>query len=230
MKKQIKKWVLFIGLVILISVIIYLCCRSCGVTSVEGLRQIVESAGAWGLVLFLFLQIFVTTILCFIPATSMTFIICSVILFGALNGFLICVSGVLISSMLMFLIGRVGGEKVAIKLVGQESLQKAQDLIAVKSKIFLPLMFIFPAFPDDALCIVAGMTKMHWWEFLLITIFCRSVGVATTCFLGSSLIDWTSLSVIDWFVFISVCLIDIYFIFKVSNWIEKKLKNRKEGE
>lgn len=230
MKKEIIKWVLFAGLIIFISGITYLCCWSCGVTSVEGLRKIVEQAGIWGWLLFLFLQVFVTTILCFVPATSMTFIICSVILFGALNGFLISLSGVLISSMFMFLIGRFGGEKVVIKLVGKESLRKAQDLIAVKSKIFLPLMFLFPAFPDDALCMVSGMTKMKWWEFMLITVFCRSVGVATTCFLGSSLIDWSALSVIDWFVFISVCIIDILLVFKASSWIEKKIKNKKEGE
>lgn len=230
MKKHVFKWLLLLLCVAAISGIAYLLCWACGITDVNMLREVVADAGAWGWALFLFLQIFVTTILCFVPATSMMFIACSVVLFGAIYGFLISLSGVWISSMLMFLIGRFGGEKVAIKLVGKGSLNKAQDLIVVKSKIFLPLMFIFPAFPDDALCMVAGMTKMHWWEFLLITIFCRSVGVATTCFLGSSLINWSALSLIDWFTFISVSVIDIVLVFKASNWLERKIKEKKQGE
>ena len=178
MKKQIFKWLLFFGLIILISGIAYLCCWSCGITSIDGLRNIVESVGVWGWILFLFLQVFVTTLLCFIPATSLTFIASSVILFGAWKGFVVSVSGVIISSMAMFFVGRFGGEKIAVKLVGRESLKQAQELIEVKSKIFLPLMFIFPVFPDDALCLVAGMTKMRWWELLIVTITCRTIGVA----------------------------------------------------
>lgn len=230
MKKQILKWFLVLVGIIGISAIAYVLCWSCGITSIDGLRAIIEQAGVWGWLLFLFLQIFVTSLLCFVPATSMTFIVCSVILFGAWKGFLISGAGVIMSSMVMFLIGRFGGEKIATKLVGEESLTKAQELVAIKSKIFLPLMFLFPAFPDDALCMVAGMTKMRWWEFLLITIVCRTIGVATTCFLGSSLIEWSALTLIDWFVLISVCLIDIYFVFKASNLLEKKIKKKKEGE
>ncbi len=224
------RWLILFLVIVAITVGIWLTLNSFGITSVEGLRSLITKSGAWSWLVFLLLQIVVTTLLCFVPASSMTFIIVSVILFSAWKGFLISLTGVIISSMAMFLIGRFGGEKVAIKLVGKESLRKAQNLLAIKSKIYLPMMFIFPMFPDDALCMVAGMTKMRWWEFLLIVIFCRSIGVATACFLGSDFINWKALSVIDWFTFISVCLIDIYLIFKISNKIEAKIKQKKEKE
>jgi len=232
-KKEFKTWVKWVILFLIIAAIsagIWLTLNSFGITSVDGLRTLVSKCGAWSWLVFLLLQVIVTTLLCFVPASSMTFIIVSVILFGAWKGFLISFAGVIISSMAMFLIGRFGGEKVAIKLVGKESLRKAQNLLTIKSKIYLPMMFIFPMFPDDALCMVAGMTKMRWWEFLLIVIFCRSIGVATACFLGSDFINWKALSVIDWFTFISVCIIDIYIIFKISNMIEAKIKQKKEKE
>ncbi len=206
---------------------VYFLLRHFRITSVEGIRAIIEKCGVWGWLVFLLLQIAVTSLLCFIPATSMTFIIVSVILFGALRGFIISASGVILSSLAMFLIGRLGGEKIAAKIVGEQSLKKAQDLIDFKSKIFLPLMFIFPAFPDDALCMVAGITKMKWWYFLIIVAICRTVGVATICFLGGGLIDWTSLSLVDWFVLINVVVIDIYAVFKISNKIENKIKQKK---
>jgi uncharacterized membrane protein YdjX (TVP38/TMEM64 family) len=74
----------------------------------------------------------------------------------------ISVVSVFLSSSLMFLIGNYGGEVLAIKMVGEKSLRKAQDLIDIKSKTLLPMMFMFPIFPDDALCLVAGMTKMRY--------------------------------------------------------------------
>lgn len=222
------RWLILFLVIIAITVVIWLTLKTFGITSVEGLRSLIVKCGAWSWLVFLLLQIIVTTLLCFVPASSMTFIIVSVVLFGAWKGFLISLTGVILSSMAMFLIGRFGGEKLAIKLVGKESLRKAQNLLAIKSKIYLPLMFVFPMFPDDALCMVAGMAKMRWWEFLLIVVFCRSIGVATACFLGSDFINWKALSVIDWFTFISVCLIDIYLIFNISNKIEAKIKQKKE--
>lgn len=222
------KWVILIVCIALISVIAWITLDSLGITSVDGLRTLIASCGAWGWVVFILLQVLVTTLLCFVPATSMTFIIVSIILFGAWQGFLISSIGVILSSMAMFLLGRLGGEKIAIKMVGEEGLKKAQDLLAVKSKIYLPLMLLFPFFPDDALCMVAGITKMRWWEFLLIVICCRTIGVAMTCFLGSDLIDWSALSIIDWFVFISVCLIDLYIIYRLADKLETKIKEKKD--
>ena len=221
------KWVFLIVIIAIVSVIAWLTLDSLGITSVDGLRTLIASCGAWGWVVFILLQVIVTTLLCFVPATSMTFIIVSIILFGAWQGFLVSSVGIILSSMAMFLVGRFGGERIAIKIVGEESLKKAQDLIAVKSKIYLPLMFLFPFFPDDALCMVAGITKMRWWEFLLIVVFCRTVCVAMTCFLGSDLIDWSALTIIDWFVFISVCLIDLYIIYILADKLEKKIKDKK---
>lgn len=222
------KWVILIVCIALITGIAWITLDSLGITSIDGLRTLIAGCGAWGWVVFILLQVLATTLLCFIPGTSMTFIIVSIILFGAWQGFIISLAGVILSSMVMFLVGRFGGEKIAIKIVGEESLKKSQDLIAVKSKIFLPLMFLFPAFPDDALCLVAGITKMRWWEFLLIVICCRTIGVATICFLGSDLINWSALTIIDWFVFISICLIDLYIIYKLADKLEKKIKEKKD--
>ncbi len=230
MQKKWFKWLLFVVIIAIFSVAVWAICYACGVASIEGLRTIIENSGVWGWLVFLLLQVAITTLLCFVPATSMTFIVLSVILFGAWEGFAISATGVLVSSMSMFFVGRFGGEKLAKKLVGEEELKKAQDLVAVKSKIYLPLMFLFPAFPDDALCMVAGMTKMRWWEFLLIVLFCRTIGVATTCFLGSDFINWQELSIIDWFVFLSVCALDVYAVIKISTKIEERIKNRKKEQ
>ena len=226
-----KKW-LKIALAILIiagiSVGVYFILRACGITSLEGLRELISKCGAWGWIVYIFLFIACATLLCFIPGTSATFIAVAIVLFGAWQAFIISTVAVFLSSSLMFIIGDTLGEKVAGKIVGQESLKKAQDLIDTKSKIFLPLMFLFPAFPDDALCMTAGMTKMKYWYFALIVLIFRTIGIATICFLGSNFINWAELSIVDWFVLINAVIIDIYAVFKVSNKIEAKLKEKKD--
>ena len=219
-----KNWIkicLTILVVAAVSIGAYFILQACGVTDVESLRELIASCGAWGWIVFITLFTLCTSLLCFIPASSMTFIIVSVVLFGATKGFIISSISVFLSSSLMFILGNTLGEKVAVKLVGKESLEKAQNLVDVKSKMLLPLMFLFPVFPDDALCLVAGMTKMRYWYFALIVGICRTIGVATTCFLGSGLINWAVLSLVDWFVLISVCLFWILLIFKYQHKIEK---------
>ena len=228
-----KKWIKA-GLILLLlaaaSVGIYLILRSCGITDVNQLRDLIASCGAWGWIVFIALFTLSTTLLCFVPGISMTFITVSIILFGAMKGFLISSIAIFIASTIMFWIGNTVGERAAVKLVGKDSLEKAQNLIDVKSKLLLPLMLLFPVFPDDALCMVAGMTKMKYWYFAIIALICRTVGIATICFLGSGFIDWAALSLVDWFVLINVVVFDIVLIFKYQNKIEKFILRRKSKQ
>ena len=85
-------------------------------------------------------------------------------------------------------------------------------------------------FPDDALCICAGMTKMKYRYFLIVVAIFRTIGIATICFLGSDFINWAELSIIDWFVLVNICIFDIYAVFKISGKIENKIKEKKEKQ
>ena len=116
-----KKWIKF-GLILLLlaaaSVGIYLILRSCGITDVNQLRDLIASCGAWGWIVFIALFTLSTTLLCFVPGISMTFITVSIILFGAMKGFLISSIAIFIASTIMFWIGNTVGERAAVKLVG----------------------------------------------------------------------------------------------------------------
>lgn len=227
-----KNWVKIIITLLAVAVVsiaAYFILRACGITSIEGLRELITKCGAWGWIVYIVLFIACSSLLCFVPGTSATFIAVAIVLFGAWQAFAISAISVFLSSSLMFLIGNTLGEKVAGKLVGKDALKKAQDLIDTKSKIFLPLMFLFPMFPDDALCMAAGITKMKYWYFAIIVLIFRSIGIATICFLGSN-IKWAELTITDWFVLINAVIIDIYAVFKISGKIEAKIKAKKDKE
>lgn len=227
-----KKWIkisLLLLAVAAVSVGLFFVLRACGVTNIDKLREIIASCGAWGWIAFIALFTACSTLLCFMPGTSATFIGVAIVMFGAWKGFAISTISVFLSSSLMFFIGHHFGEKAAIKLVGKESLEKAQNLIDVKSKMLLPLMFLFPVFPDDALCMVAGMTKMRFWYFAVVVAIFRTIGIASICFLGSGLINWAELSLVDWFMLITCCLVWIFAIFKYQHKIEKFITRKKEA-
>ena len=228
-----KKWIKVLLLVIAmaaISVGIHFTLKSLGITDVETLRNLISSCGAWGWIVFIALFTLCSTLLCFVPGTSAAFIAVAVLLFGPLKGFILSTVSVFLCSSIMFFIGNFFGERAAVKLVGKESLEKAQNLLDMKSKMLMPLMFLFPIFPDDALCLVAGMTKMKYWYFAIIVVIFRTIGIATICFLGSGFIDWSTLSFVDWFVLINICVFDIVLIFKYQHKLEEWILRKREDK
>lgn len=234
-KKKILKIVLLFGILILISCLI---CLALFLTNViywdngTGFNQELFSVikGKWySWLIFLILQIIFTTLLCFAPGGSMSFILVGVALFGAnRKTFILCFSGVLISSITMDLLGRFGGVKVIKWLVGEEDYNKADILIKNKGISYIPLMYLFPLFPDDAICMVAGMLKVNPLFHYLSILICRGIGVATIVF-GISLIPYQEFTTLyDWLICITVCAVWVIIAFKLATrvniYLEKKWK------
>lgn len=222
-----------------ISVGVYFALRALGITSAEGLQHLIEGLGFWTWIVFLLLQVIVTTLLCIIPGTSMIFIICGCFVFGPLKAAIICSIGVIISSFCMFLIGDKLGEKIVIRLVGKEDLLKAQNLLKNRSVVYLPIMFLFPFFPDDALCMAAGLTNMKYKYFLIIVSIFRPIGVIASCVVfylvgpGGTFLDLLGVKnfrLIDWIVIANVLAIDVYFLLKFIKWLEKTISLKIEGK
>lgn len=233
--KNIIKVIVTILVVIGIIIGLYFLLKMLGVTDQESLQKIIRSTGAWGPIVFFLLQVAVTTTLSVIPGMSMTFLVLSGILFS--NVFLavsLSLISVWVSSILMFTIGNTLGEKVAIKLVGAEEMLKAQELIDTKTKVYLPIMFMFPFFPDDAICLAAGLTKIKYSYFIPVVMIFRSIGVITTVltsFYHQSLFSFLGLSSlvpIHWVMLVNLVVFDIYAVFKFTTWLEKKINQNKK--
>ncbi len=233
-KREVLGIVIAIAIIALITIGLFFAMEALGFTDIAELQNVIGSFGVWSWAIFLLFQIVITTLLCFVPATAMTFAILGNILFndgtigGLLTTFIILLIGTTISSQMMFLIGRYGGQAIAIKLVGKEDIEKAQKLLDSKAKVFLPIMYLLTAFPDDALCFVAGLQKMNFWRHLIYVVIFRGLGILTICVLGTNIFDYATFTLLDWFVFITSCAFWLIVIFivgsKVSKRIEKKGK------
>lgn len=232
MKQKIIKIIIFLAVVIGFSLGCYFLFKALGVTSVSTLRDVLASVGAWSWLVFLALQVVITTLLAFAPGGSMTFISLGVLCFGAnRKTFLLCFSGVIVSSVLMDLLGRFGGARVVMRLVGKKDYEEAVDLIKVKGEVYLPVMYLLPLFPDDALCMVAGMSKLNFWLHLAYIVVCRGIGVATIVF-GVSLLpeevtSFTSSRPWDYIEVATILLIWVYVLLRVARMLDKKLSERR---
>ena len=192
-KKTILSFSGIILAVAAISLISYLILHAAGVMyfDEEGTMRFHEelfasfssSFGGW--IFFILLQTVLSMLLCIFPGVSMALIILSTeIIFpdAPWQSFLLCFLSVIIASCTMYALGRFGGYPLCVHLVGQEDCDRALDLLRDKGTFFFPFMMLFPFFPDEALTMVAGTTRMKLSWFLPSIFVARGIGIATITF------------------------------------------------
>jgi uncharacterized membrane protein YdjX (TVP38/TMEM64 family) len=185
----------------------------------------------YGCVFVILLQVLITSLLSFVPGTSMAFIMLVQALYANPPlAFFVSFTGVMLSSLMMYLIGRFGGYNLCKKLLGEEDCEKASDLLNNKGTIFFPVMMLFPMFPDDALVMVAGTLKMSLKWFIPSIVVGRGIGVATIIFGLSSIPFDKFTSPWHWVAFIGACAIGIALVFLGAAKLNKHLKNKKNDE
>ncbi|MDR2090319.1 MAG: TVP38/TMEM64 family protein [Clostridiales bacterium] len=134
--------------------------------------------------------------------------------------------GVLLGSLLAFGLGRWLGEKVVKWIVGQETLDKYYGYVKGKDKTLLFLMFLLPVFPDDALCVMAGLTNMKVRTFMLMMLISRPIQAVSTVFTTLVLKDITipkHLQIALWIAAGIAAVLLFFFVFKNGAKIEKKM-------
>ena len=185
------------------------------IRDIDRLKDFVANSGNAGI--FVYFSIALLQVLV-IPLPAIITILAGSILFGPATAFLICTTGILTGSIIAFMIGRTLGKKV-LKWIDKESLaDKYLDILQRKGGIVLFLMFLLPLFPDDLLCIVAGMSNMKLKSFALVSFISRTIGVAFITFFGSGSIFSTTWSKVLFYII--VALLGIIVVTKVSK--EKK--------
>lgn len=191
--------------------------------SIEGLRSYVASYGRFTVPIFIAIQFLQVVVL---PIPSMVTIGAGVALFGPFYGAFYSLIGILSASIIAFFIGRHLGYKVVSWIIGEKSLQKGLQLIKGKDTIVLTFMFLFPFFPDDVLCFVAGLSTMSVKFYLVMITATRITGIVLSSYsLGGKIIPFdTWWGIALWVsIFVITCVLCV-LIYKNGESIEKKIK------
>ncbi len=184
----------------------------------------------YGAVLIVVLQTVLTMVLCFVPAISMAFIVLISTLYPMpIVAFLLSFASVMLSSGILYILGRFGGYKLCVKLLGEEDCKKSLDLLRNNGTVYFPLMMMFPIFPDDALVMIAGTIKMKLTWFIPSILIGRSIGIFTIVY-GLDIIPFDKFTgVYDWFLLITACAFWLIIIFYLAGKLNKKMNAKREA-
>ena len=195
------------------------------IDSVEDLRAYVASYGKFTIPAFIILQFLQVTVL---PIPGMITTAAGVALFGSFFGALYSFIGITSASFAAFFIGRKLGYKVASWLVGKESLDKWLKAVKNKDKVVLTFMFIFPFFPDDVLCFVAGLSSMSVPYYSVMIIITRLLSVYVTSYsISGYIIPYnTWWGILIWVAVFTITAVLCVVIYKKGDKVEKFFKGK----
>nr|WP_025869110.1 VTT domain-containing protein [Enterococcus crotali] len=175
LSRKIINCISIVGIIATISVTIYF--MRLGVfKDVDALRGLVGDSVILGPVLFILVQI-VQVVIPIIPGG----ISCAagVLIFGPLAGFIYNYVGIAIGSVIIFMLGRQYGKPFILSLVSDKTYNKYIGWLDNEKRFerLFALAIFLPIAPDDALCLMAGLTKMSLKKFTLIIILAKPASI-----------------------------------------------------
>ena len=189
-------------------------------SSQQALQEFIKSFGVWAPVLFLAIQV-IQVVVSPIPG-NVTGLVGGA-LFGWIKGFILNATGVIAGSILAFYLARFLGKSFIIPLIGKEVYARYNKVFNGKFLVGLLLIFLFPFFPDDALCFLAGLSSLPLSIFLLMVVIGRLPGMLVASLVGSGVFAF---SIAEWIIIGVVSLSIFYVLFRyrqpLEEWVHSK--------
>lgn len=190
--------------------------------SFDALKQAILDTKQWGIITYLALTIFGVVIL---PLPGAVTVLLGVAIYGPVWAFILSMIGTIVGSIISFVLGKVFGKKLVRWMVGEEKGEKYATMLNDKGRYVFVMMMLFPGFPDDILCLVAGATKMSYKFFLISIALTRPIMIAVYSFFGSgSIIPFRGWGIPVW---ISIFCIGLVLFLLLNRFKDKWFNRRK---
>ncbi len=139
----------------------------------DQVEQFVAAFGRGAPLVFMSLQV-LQVVLAPVPGEATGFI--GGYIFGAARGFIYSSLALAAGSWINFAIGRFLGRRYVRRWIPTDKLARFDYLLKRQGIIVLLILFIFPGFPKDYLCLFLGITAIPLQAFLLISSIGRMPG------------------------------------------------------
>lgn len=226
--KKIAKIFLVLLIVCAISLAIYFFIKNSSFAKifndVQKLKEWILAWGFWSYLIFVILQFLQVT---FLPLPASLTTLAGVIIFGPFYTFLLSTLSIILGSIFAFFLGKFFGIKLLNWIFGKEKTESFQRKLK-KGNILFFFMMLFPFFPDDLLCMMAGTIDMNFKYFLVTNLITRPVGLFCLCFFGGGyIIPFHSWGLWVWGIMIFTLAMFLIYYFKnkqkIDNFFNKKL-------
>lgn len=155
-------------------------------TDRENEKIFLSSFGPYAPIVFISIQI-LQVIFAPVPGEVTSFI--GGYLFGATKGFIYSSLGLSIGSVMNFAIGRFLGKRYIRKLIPLDKLERFDKVIRRQGVIIVFLLFVFPGFPKDYLCLFLGVSAIPFPVFIILASVGRMPGTFMLSLQGDFLFD-----------------------------------------
>lgn len=190
----------------------------------DAIKRYIVDSGVWGGLIFIGLTVFQVVVL---PIPQAVTILLGVAVYGATWSFILSTIGTFIGSIISFALGKVFGRRLCNWMFGDENTKKYADILSEKGRFLFIIMLLFPAFPDDMLCMIAGITSMSYLYFIVVCLLTRPVMIGLTAYLGSGVIPFSGWGIPVWIAI--GCMLFVLFIVvgKIKSKIESRTKKNR---
>nr|WP_207941824.1 VTT domain-containing protein [Enterococcus sp. DIV2402]MBO0465094.1 TVP38/TMEM64 family protein [Enterococcus sp. DIV2402] len=173
--KKILNLISFSGMAVSIILTVYF--FQLGVfRDMNALQSLVGHSTLTGPILFVLIQI-LQVIIPIIPGGIS--LAAGVLLFGPVEGFIYNYIGICIGSIIIFLLSRQYGKPLVLRMVSEKTYDKYSGWLENQSrfdKLFALAIFL-PIAPDDALCLMAGLTNISLKKYIWIILLAKPASI-----------------------------------------------------
>lgn len=142
----------------------------------QALQSLVSQATILGPLVFILIQVLQVVVPIIPGGVSLA---AGVLIFGPVQGFLYNYIGIVLGSILVFLLGRHYGKPLILSLVSEKNYNKYIGWLDDQNrfdKLFAWAIFL-PIAPDDTLCLMAGLTKISLKKFIWIILLAKPASI-----------------------------------------------------
>lgn len=191
----------------------------------ENFSNWVESFGSWGILILILVQI-LQVIIFIIPGEIVEVV--SGMLYGTIGGYLICSIGIIIATMIAYILYYFLGKKFLKKVVDDETIEKVSKN-NTKAEVLIFFALLLPGIPKDVFIYVAPHAKIPFLKFIILSTIARFPSIISSNLMGDSIISGRfKLSIIVMIMSGVVAIIGIIFNKQITDFIDSCSKKNEE--
>ena len=146
-------------------------------------------------------------------------------IFGFWKGWGLTTLGLVIGSLIAMSLARLLGISLVRKVVPESIIQRFDSVISDGGYMTFFMIFLLPALPDDAVCFLAGLTKLKLLPLSLVCLLGRAPGMAVLSLTGAGFADGLTLWVEILFGVMMVLSVLLWLFWEIiEEWVYDFLK------
>lgn len=153
-----------------------------GLSDPSALRAAILSFGALAPVAYV-LVLAVQVVVAPVPGHVLGFV--GGYLFGAVWGTVYSLVGVTLGSTAVFALSRRWGRPYVERMLAPDIVARFDEFVAESGTVGLFLVFLIPGLPDDAVCFLAGLTRIPLRRLVVLVAVGRAPAFALVCLAGA---------------------------------------------